>query len=207
VVVVAGEDANDRTCMRLLLEAFCPDMRGRIVEIKDSVRLRLATGKNLTDRVDALSRKVRARAERENAEVACVFVHEDFDACDGDELVATRKRVQDELEIRLGTAHYVLAAWEIEAWLLLFPEALAKVVVGWRVPQRYRARDTGLLSDPKRILTSELGKTARRYRESDAPAVIEKVVTLGHHRTPAGSNRSWDRFTGDAAQCCTSHVC
>lgn len=45
IIVLAGEDRNDCKSLRILLEAFCPDMRGRIVEIKDSVRLRQATGK------------------------------------------------------------------------------------------------------------------------------------------------------------------
>jgi hypothetical protein len=31
IVVVAGEDRNDRLALRVLLEEFCPEMRGRIV--------------------------------------------------------------------------------------------------------------------------------------------------------------------------------
>jgi hypothetical protein len=181
-------------------------MQGRIVEINDPVRLHLATGKNLANRIESLSKKVRARGERENAPVACVFVHEDFDACDSEDLVTTRKRVQLGLDNQFGTAHYVLAAWEMEAWLLLFPEALTSFVTGWRVPQKYRAKNTGVLTDPKRILMNELGKTARRYRESDAPDVIEKIVNLGHHTRPAGSNRSWAQFTNDAQRCCSGHL-
>ncbi|WP_433362936.1 hypothetical protein [Streptosporangium sp. CA-115845] len=35
IVVVAGEDRNDRLSLRILLEEFCPEMRGRIAEIGD----------------------------------------------------------------------------------------------------------------------------------------------------------------------------
>ncbi|WP_460400085.1 hypothetical protein [Actinophytocola sediminis] len=135
-----------------------------------------------------------------------MFVHEDFDACDGHDLVTTRERVQQELEKQFDTAHYVLAAWEMEAWLLLFPDALAKVATGWRVPQKYLMRDTGRLADPKRILMTQVSRSARRYRESDAPRVIEKVVSLGQHTTPVGSNRTWDWFTGDTRRCCAGHL-
>lgn len=60
VVVVAGEDSNDRKGLRVLLEAFCPDMRGRVVEISDSVRLRQAQGATLAPRIATLLRKARA---------------------------------------------------------------------------------------------------------------------------------------------------
>lgn len=206
VVVLAGEDRNDRKCLRLLLEASCPDMNGRIVEIADPVRLRQASGTNLTDRVAKLARHVRARAKRENADLACVFVHEDLDAVDGDDYLRKRTRVQKALEAELGNAHYVLAVWELEAWLLLFPDALAGFVSTWRVPAKYLNRDTGKLADPKRIMMREVGKAPRRYRESDAPDVFAKVIELGGHAGPVGTNRSWTRFRADIDECCRDHV-
>ncbi|WP_245651959.1 AAA family ATPase [Streptosporangium amethystogenes] len=66
IVVVAGEDRNDQLSLRILLEEFCPEMRGRIVEIGDPVRLRQATGANLAARAETLARKVRARAVRDD---------------------------------------------------------------------------------------------------------------------------------------------
>ncbi|GAA0338585.1 hypothetical protein NE235_27830 [Actinoallomurus spadix] len=204
--MLAGEDRNDRRSLRVLLEAACPDMRGRIVEINDPMPLRQASGANLSDRVGRLARLARARAARENADLACVFVHEDLDAADGDEYLQTRKRVQKALEAELGTAHYVLAVAEIEAWLLLFPEALAGLVSSWSVPKKYLHRDTGKLSDPKRILMREVGSGSRRYRESDAPDVLVKAVELGCHTTPVGTNRSWVQLHADAVDCCREHL-
>lgn len=82
VIVVAGEDSNDRRVMRTVIESLCPAARGRVVEVGDPVRLRDATGDSLAERVRKLVGKARARAAREDTDVACVFVHEDFDAPD-----------------------------------------------------------------------------------------------------------------------------
>lgn len=206
VVVLAGEDANDRRSLRVLLEAFCPDMNGRIVEINDPVRLREASQQNLSARVNKLARLVRARATREGADLACVFVHEDLDRVDGPEYVAARARVQAALAKEFGTAHYVLSVWEMEAWLLLFPDALSGVVKSWKVPAQYRNRDTGALSDPKRILMQKVSGAPRRYRESDAPDVLAQAVALGCIDRPEGTNRSWRQLHTDAVDCCRAHL-
>jgi hypothetical protein len=110
------------------------------------------------------------------------------------------------LETELDNAHYVLAVWELEAWLLLFPDALTAFVSSWRVPAKYLNRDTGKLADPKRIMMREVSKTPRRYRESDAPDVFAKVIQLGRLGGPAGTNRSWSRFRADIDECCGNHV-
>jgi hypothetical protein len=205
-VVVAGEDRNDRQSLRVLLEKLCPQMRGRIVEINDTVRLRGASKETVAGRVATLARKVRARGALEQADVACVFIHEDLDGTDGDEYAETRMRVQEALTAEFGTAQYVLAVWEIEAWLLLFPDALRTLVRAWSVPSKYRNADTGGLTDPKRILMTELGKAGRRYRESDAPDVFAAATALDCLDRPAGTNRSWDQFRSDARSCCRSHL-
>ncbi|MEU4473529.1 hypothetical protein [Micromonospora sp. NPDC023888] len=204
-MVLVGEDGNDRKCLRLLLEEFCPHLRGRLVEVKDPARLRSAKGM-LDSRVDTLARLVRARAARENADVACVFVHEDLDGSDGDEYIEKRDRVQRALEQRFGSAHYVLSTAEIEAWLLLFPDALTEMVSSWRVPRQYRNRDTGTLNDPKEIMKREVSGPARRYRETDAPEAFAKAVELGCLDQPRGTNRSWRHFRIDANTCCQQHI-
>lgn len=206
VVVLAGEDANDRRSLRVLLEAFCPDMNGRIVEINDPVRLRDASQQNLSARVNKLARLVRARAAREGADLACVFVHEDLDRVDGSEYDAARARVQAALAREFGTAHYVLSVWEMEAWLLLFPDALTSVVKSWKVPAQYRNRDTGTLSDPKKVLMHKVSGASRRYRESDAPEVLAQAVALRCVDRPEGTNRSWQQLHADAVDCCRAHL-
>ncbi|WP_229403330.1 hypothetical protein [Micromonospora okii] len=205
VVVLVGEDSNDRKCLRILLEEFCPQLRGQLVEVKDPARLRSAKG-TLDSRVDALARLVRARAAREDADLACVFVQEDLDDSDGAEYLEKRDRVQMALEQRFRTAHYVLSTAEVEAWLLLFPDALAETVSSWRVPRQFRNRDTGTLSDPKHIMKHAVSGPARRYKETDAPDVFAKAIALGCLDQPGGTNRSWNQFRTDVSTCCRQHV-
>ncbi|MEU6206190.1 hypothetical protein ABZ814_21710 [Micromonospora musae] len=204
--MLAGEDSNDRKSLRILLEEFCPQMRGRLVEINDKVRLRDATQGTLSARVDVLAKKARARASRENAELACVFVHEDLDRIDGEMYITVRDRVQKALIDALGSAHYVLSVEEMEAWLLLFPDALAGMVSSWKVPAQYRNRDTGSIADPKKVLMRSVSKSGRPYRESDAPAVFGKAVALGCVHKPVGTNRSWNQLRTDASDCCQQHI-
>ncbi|MFI7080622.1 hypothetical protein ACIBO1_25290 [Micromonospora sp. NPDC049903] len=191
--------------MRILLEEICPQLRGRLVEIRDPARLRDAKG-TLEARVDALLRLAKGRAARENAELACVFVHEDLDVSDGDEYIEKRARVQRVLEQRFGRAHYVLSTAAIEAWLLLFPDALSGTASSWRVPRQYQNRDTGMLNNPKSILKYEVGGPSRRYQETDSPKVFAKAVELGCLDQPRGSNRSWRQFRMDASTCCQQHL-
>lgn len=206
VAVLAGEDSNDRRCLRILLDALCPEMKGRLVEINEPVRLRQATGQKLTERVARLAKLARARAVREKAELACFFIHEDLDAVDSEEYTRIRDRVQDALDKEIGSAHYGLAVWEIEAWILLFPKALKAFVSSWEVPSKYQGRDTGKISDPKNVLVNELGNSSRRYRESDAPGVLEKAVSLGCLTEPSGTNRSWNDLCTNVSHCCREHL-
>jgi hypothetical protein len=206
VVVLAGEDRNDRQSLRILLEEFCPQMRGRIVEINDTVRLRSASPDNLARRVGTLAKKARAKAALEKADLACVFVHEDLDRPDSDEYTHVQERVTQALTRAFGSAHYVLSVWEMEAWLLLFPDALTSLVSTWQLPAKYRNRNTGLLDDPKLILKNEVSRVGRRYRESDAPGVFDRAVSTGCIHRPTGTNRSWDQLRHDVAHCCTRHV-
>ncbi|MFI0406311.1 hypothetical protein [Actinomadura sp. 3N508] len=181
-------------------------MRGRLVEVNEPVRLLKVPAARLPQRISDLARLVRARAVAEGAELACVFVHEDLDGTDGDAYPEIHHRVQEALRAELGNVHYVLAVEEMEAWLLLFPDALSDLVGSWKVPAKYRGKDTGRLADPKGILMREVSKGGRRYRESDAPAVLEKAITLELLRDPVGSNRSWTRFGTDIETCCRDHL-
>lgn len=173
---------------------------------QDNVRLRSASGETLRSRVSVLHRKALARAERENAQLACMFVHEDWDDVDSDRCDDARTRVQTALDDVAGRSHYVLAAWEIEAWLLLFPAALKDLAGAWSVPSTYLGRDTGLLADPKRILRRECSAGSRQYAEADAPTLLQLAVVGGYLEDPAGSNRSWSRFRAGARSCCTVHL-
>lgn len=194
IIVVAGESSNDRAILRHFLEAFCPEMHGRIVFLNDKICLRDAGDITLAARVEHFKKLIRARAAREKAPVAGIFLHEDLDEVDSDSYKLIRDRVQRALTRELMNAHYVLAAWEIEAWLLLFPESVAHFNTGWEVPSRRRRRDTGMFQDPKRIFKDEVCKSGASYRETDGPGIAELAVARGEHLAPDGSNRSFADF-------------
>jgi hypothetical protein len=203
VIVLAGEDSHDRKVLRIFLEAVCPNARGRIVEINDILRFRAAGDAALIQRATKLAGRIRAVTAREQAEVACVFIHEDFDAVDSPQRDATRRRVQEALRRNFARTYYVLATWEVEAWLLLFPDAISAVNSSWVVPNRYHGRDTGRIMDPKRVMMREVSKTANsRYEETDAPKVFEKIVELDQLNIPSGSNQSYSELQQSASDCC-----
>jgi len=185
--------------MRTVIEALCPDAQGRVVEINDQVRLRRAD-RTLAQRVGNLVGLAHARAERESSELAAFFVHEDYDAVECDERHKSRERVQETLSRRFANSFYVLATWEIEAWLLLFPDALSATRKGWAIPQKYLGRDTARIEDPKRVLGYEVSKGGPKYRESDAAEVLAKAAALGLLAKPNGRNGSWLEFTSAVAQ-------
>jgi hypothetical protein len=200
--VVAGESANDREVLRCFLEEFCPEMQGRIVFLNDKVPLRDAGEENLKKRVARFAAQVRAKAARERASIAAVFVHEDLDQVDSGRYEMIHKRVQRALVRELGNAHYVLAVWEIEAWLLLFPDEVAAFATKWQVPASRRGRDTGRFQDPKRIFKEEISRAGTSYRESDAPAIANRIIARGALSSQSGSNRSYEVFRSDAAERC-----
>lgn len=204
VIVLAGEDSHDRQCLRLILEELCPAARGRTVEINQTVRLCAASQGSLTQRISKLVDLAKARAARERSELAGLFVHEDYDRIDSFERENVRARVQAALKSSHTLGHYVLATWEIEAWLMLFPAALQAYSRGWSVPKKYQNRDTGRIADPKRVLREEVSKGGRRYRESDSPRIIGKAIELSQLRSPTGSNQSWAEFVDGVDKWCRS---
>ena len=204
VIVLAGESSGDRKVMRTLIEALCEDAHGRIVEINDIVRLRQADDVTLNQRVGKLAGKARARSERERAAIQCVFIHEDFDGTDSAQRANVRRRVQAALSRELVRVYYILATWEVEAWLLMFPEALAQFNSSWKVPTRYLGVDTGYITDPKRVMKREVSRNGAEYRETDAPDIAEKITALGLSHSPTCRNGSYSEFVGSVSNCCGS---
>jgi hypothetical protein len=190
--------------MRILLEALCKHAHGRIVEINDIVRLRQANDATLRTRVHKLAGSIRAKGVRERAAVQCVFIHEDFDEIDSTTRANVRRRVQEALGREITRVYYVLATWEIEAWLLMFPDALTEFASSWSVPSRYLGADTGRVRDPKRVMKREVAKAGPGYRESDAPDIAELIAGLGLQCSPSGQNLSYNEFLASASSCCDS---
>lgn len=197
VIVLAGEDDNDRRIVAEILR-FHIGSDVRMVPINDSVRLKGATSAaTRSERIRTLVRKAKGRALLAKSELAGLVVHEDLDGVTDDAYTALRTSIADELRDRspCKTA-LALAAFESEAWLLLFPDAFSLVQSRWKLPSRVthgaRGRDTGLLTNPKELLRSAL--TTPVFRESDGPKVAEAARTHGLMPGPHGTNRSSTDF-------------
>lgn len=192
MIVLVGEDSNDCRIVAEILREHHPDLSGiKLLEITDKVRLKAATGSTLADRVRTVVAKAKGRAKREKAELMGVIVHEDLDGVTDQQFAKVHAAVAAELSRHCPVeARFALAAWESEAWLLLFPDAFKAVRPAWKLPASLRGKNTGLMVSPKEELKRRLGTPT--FRESDGPLIARKARELGLLRSPDGTNRSYD---------------
>lgn len=198
-MVLAGEDQNDCEILAALIRARRPDITAaaKLVRVNDPVRLRKKSGPDLSAAVKTLVGKARAKALQQRADLHGIVVHEDLDAVADSRYTAVRKQVAVALNQHCGTfeSALALAAWESEAWLLLFPGAFPHVRPRWRVPAKLQARDSGRLKEPKEELRRALGSP--QFRESDGPLIARAALEQGLLASPVGRNRSYDDFLCD----------
>lgn len=199
VIVLAGEDQNDCEILAALIRAHRPDLAdaARLVRVNDPVRLRKKSGPELAAAVKTLIGKARAKAVQQQATLHGVVVHEDLDGVTDHHYDRARKTVADALHRHSGASEsaLALAAWESEAWLLLFPRAFPHVRRRWTVPARLRGKDTGRVRSPKEELKHHLGNP--EFRESDGPLVARAALDQDLLSAPEGTNRSYDDFLAD----------
>ncbi|GLP66694.1 hypothetical protein TUSST3_33150 [Streptomyces sp. TUS-ST3] len=201
VIVLAGEDTNDCRIVAEIIKQHHPDLgNARLVEIGDKTRLKTATGPDLTARVRTIIGKARARALRAKGPLVGLVVHEDLDGYTDGQYTRVRANVAGALsrEAPCNSA-LALAAWESEAWLLLFPDAFPAVRPNWKVPAQLQGRDTGTIKSPKEDLKRKLGSPA--FRECEGPKVAEQARSLGLLASgPTGTNRSYKDFVHELGQ-------
>ncbi|MFI8993815.1 hypothetical protein [Streptomyces sp. NPDC053542] len=169
----------------------------RLVEISDKTRLKTASGPELTTRIRTIIGKAKGRALRAKGPLVGLVIHEDLDGFADAEYARIRAKVAGALsrESPCDSA-LALAAWESEAWLLLFPEAFPAVRSNWKVPAQLQGRDTGTLKSPKEELKRKLGTPA--FRESDGPKVAEQARSSGLLASgPTGTNHSYKDFVDE----------
>jgi hypothetical protein len=200
VIVIAGEGQNDRDVLRHLVPALGPwpaTRRPKLVEIKKKMALSKAQDQ-LVPRLNELRLLAQGAARLANARLAGIAVHVDFDAVIDERYESRRKQLSTDLRrtFDCDTA-LALAADEMEAWLMLFPDAFPKVKPGWRLTDQDRRRNLGLIAGgSKELLKARL--TQPPYRETDAPAVMKAAVdhnlvtTCEQHR-----NRSYADFAAE----------
>lgn len=191
VVLVYGESDNDRRALLALALALCPETpfdvqarRAPLVLMRDADQARLKKR----------GAELNAAVRRESAPVAAVIAHEDCDAVEPAHVDLIEK-IAGQVSASGVPCVVAAPAFEMEAWLYLWPEAVAAVNSKWRRLSRTGA--VGLLVNAKETLTRDLRPANARtpdYSESDCPRVANKVRELGIVDAHAATSASFDAF-------------
>ncbi|MEW2552377.1 hypothetical protein AB0957_11605 [Streptomyces zhihengii] len=194
---MAGEGDYDRKVLQHLLPALHPGECPEVRMLKKPIRLARAHA-TLTPRLQDI--KKHAAGIADTAELAGIVIHADLDGVADDSYDTLRRRLREEMNgVFKGTpSALALAAYEIEAWLMLFPKAFTALHPGWTLRETDCRRDLAKLEKAKEHLMKQLGEPA--YRLSDAPLIMKKAVEGGHvSHKPPGNNRSFLDFAKDIA--------
>ncbi|MDX2524093.1 hypothetical protein [Streptomyces europaeiscabiei] len=196
--MVAGEDPNDCKVLQHLIPALYPGSCPEVKFMRKPVRLARAQA-TLSPRLQEIRRFAQGLADK--ARLAGVVIHVDFDAVADEKYDSVRRRITEEMRGAFKEccpSALALSAYEMEAWLMLFPEAFPKVKPGWQLKEAERRRDLGQIMKAKEHLTKSLGKPP--YSESHAPKIMEEAVKGGHVTArPTGNNRSFRDFADELA--------
>jgi hypothetical protein len=97
-----------------------------------------------------------------------------------------------------GIEQAVAAAWEIEAWWFLWPDAALAVNSKWRRPEP-PTPEVGRIENAKEAFRQTLrprvrNQRPRDYAKSDSPKITAQVRAIGLVDRPASISHSFDRF-------------
>lgn len=205
-VVIFGESENDTRTIGELFRALRPDFTGTIKPLRDPpLLIKDASPRNLPKRANVLAAIVRSEAV--TARVVCVLAHEDCDAVE-----PAHTRISEKIESLFReegiTAQAATPAWEMEAWLFLWPEASKRYKPRWRRPDNYNGSNVGMLTDAKEkfIRTLRPSRAADRarvrdYRESDSAMIAAKVRELEIIDSLSATSNSYERFRNEVKNC------
>lgn len=181
VVLVFGENEHDTKAVRHLVEGLRPDLRGILEPRRQPlVLIKNARPENARSSAERIVSVV--RQEMATREVLAVLAHEDCDAQEPAHVTAAR-RIEDELN-RAGcpaVAVAVTPAWEMESWWMIFPEAVGKLVKGWRDPDDWIGTDVGRVTNAKEKLARAVqprpkpSRHPRAYEEHDSIQIAANV--------------------------------
>lgn len=209
-----GESENDTKAIREFIEALCPDAKVELRR-KPIVLIKNARPENVRPQAEQIARVV--AAEEESEPVMCVFAHKDSDSVEPDH-VDIANAIESALAgalrragVTSSSVHAVVPAWELENWLLLWPDVVGNHVASWRTPLEFRNRNVGMIQNGKEALRSAVrargshsARRSREYRESDAPAIAREVRQRGLVPNPGGISDSYTRFRASVAACCAA---
>jgi hypothetical protein len=203
-VLVFGESEHDRRAIKRLVEGLRPDLVGLVEERRQPLVLIKGA---LPERARSNAEKIAgiAKIEARTRLVAAVLAHEDCDAIEPEHVRVAAKLEKELSDAGCPNPVAVAPAWETETWWLIFPEAVGKVVQGWREPDDWLGKDVGRVENAKEKLAKAVQprpprKSApRAYQERDSIAIAQNVVADGllpsfdgvHRGTPhpSGSTR------------------
>jgi hypothetical protein len=205
VVLVFGETRQqgyDASAVAHLTRSLLGDHSVRVEARREFLRLVKGDLGNLKPAAGDLSPLVKAAEAR--YQLIAIVKHEDTDALEPSHVALAR--AIERLSSSVGTTVYAAAAaWELEAWLLLWPEQVGEHRPSWRTPEEYVGRDLGQVANAKEALRRAVrprGMDARElkrfpdYTESDSVEIARRIHEAGLARTPRGRSKSYARFVG-----------
>ncbi|MFD6609644.1 hypothetical protein ACFWD1_12195 [Micromonospora chalcea] len=202
MIVVLGEDDNDRQAIRVLVAALRADIgRGGLKPLRTPMALvRNVPPERLPRHADKVRAMLKALAVA--TPIRAVLVHEDADEVEPAHETVIAK-IEQTFRSLPWPVHAVVPAWEIETWWFLFPDAVRQVCPGWRSLSSYAGRDVGRIRHAKQELVRALTppgarkSTFRTYSEADSVQIAERVVALGQLAPPwFAHSKSWLAFLG-----------
>jgi hypothetical protein len=182
-VLVFGESVHDRAAICRLTEGLRPDLTG-IVEQRRAPLVLIKNAKPEKARTNAQDIAKLVKQETGARNVIAVLAHEDCDAVEPSHIPTAAKIEAALAEAGCpGVSIGVTPAWEIEAWWLVFPEAVTPLVEGWREPNDWMGKDVGTVENAKEALTRALRprdrqRKTRDYHEADSLEIARNVVRL-----------------------------
>lgn len=194
LVIIFGENENDTKAIASFLRGLISDANLLIEARKrPPVLIKDADPEDYPSR----TRQIRAiiEAARVDHDVIAIFAHEDCDQVE-DAHLALEAKIKVALADGRHAVEAAVPAWEIEAWLMQWPDAFPLHVPSWRSIAQYKGRRVGLIVDAKEELARSLKPVngGREYRESDSSIIADIVRARGWVRDPQARSDSFQKF-------------
>lgn len=196
-VLVFGESEYDTKAIAAFISALIDDDSIAIEpQRRPPVLVRDATPSTLPGRLHQIAALI--RAARVDTDVVGVIAHQDCDAVEPahEDLAGRIERAFRDVGVEVAAA---TPAWEMETWLMQWPEAFAEFRPAWRSVDSYIGRNVGMIPNAKEDLTRSLRPnnrgSIRDYRESDAPHLAAIVRDRRLVRAPRATSNSFVAFT------------
>ncbi len=186
IVLVFGEDHNDRAALQHLIRALTKDCAGVAIQLrrKPLILSRSAARPKRRGMAEEIASLCKFAEDLEEG-IAIAVVHRDCDATEPAHEEYARVMVADLRAAGVSRAVAATPAWEIEAWWMLFPSALAAIRPCWRRVD-YGTQSVGRFRNAKERLIRDLRPTGERerrrcpdYQEADGIRVARYVADIG----------------------------